>query len=290
MPMPELPTRRQLRHLRRHLASLMLWTSFGVGGLAISLIVFPTLLLIPVPQRIRRRWAMTLVHWGFASIIAGCRWFGVVDVRVEGGERLRKLGRAIVIANHPSYLDVVVLLATMPRACCIVTSRHWRNPIFAGIVRSAGYLRNDGGPSLVIASEAALADDVPLIVFPEGTRSPSRGQLGKFSRGFAHIALAHRCPIVPVLIDCDPPAYTKQHRWYTVTEQMPVLRVLAADGPFFDTIDATNTSDATGPADVAASATPMPATPVAPVAARHLTVHAERYFSDQISRHGLTRT
>ncbi|WP_087687851.1 1-acyl-sn-glycerol-3-phosphate acyltransferase [Pandoraea sp. PE-S2R-1] len=277
--------------LRRQAASLLLWSCFAVGGLVFSLIVFPSLLLLPVPVRRRRRYAMAMVHRCFASLVAACRALGVMRFEIENAERLRHLGRVVVIANHPSYLDVAVLLALMPRACCIVTSRHWRNPFFAGIVRSAGYLRNDGGPSLVSASEAALADNVPLIVFPEGTRSPSRGRLGKFSRGFAHISLAHGCPILPVLIDCDPPAYTKQHRWYSVPTAQPTLRVRVLDADLSPDVALPPGSHVNTPVIPAqrdacgeTNGTQMP------LAARRLTTLAEHFFIDQISQHGLSRT
>ncbi|WP_353189349.1 lysophospholipid acyltransferase family protein [Pandoraea pnomenusa] len=284
---------RRWEHARRRAASLLLWFCFAAGGLVFSLLVFPALLLLPLTERRRRRCAMAMVHTCFASLVAVCRALGVMRFDIANADKLRHLGRAIVIANHPSYLDVVVLLSLMPRACCIVTSRHWRNPFLAGIVRSAGYLRNDGGPSLVRASESALADDVPLIVFPEGTRSPSRGRLGKFSRGFAHISLAHDCPILPVLIDCDPPAYTKQHTWYSIPATRPTLRIRVLDVDLSPTVVATEalpaaSDDRQAPGmPTAAETTPDTLTPLA---ARRLTVFAEHFFIDQISQHGFTRT
>ncbi|VVD90647.1 phospholipid/glycerol acyltransferase [Pandoraea cepalis] len=279
MPMSDSCTQLRWELLRRRTASLWLWSCFAVGGLLFSLIVFPALLLLPMSTRRRRRCAMAIVHHGFAALVAASRALGVIRFDIQNAEKLRHLGRAIVIANHPSYMDVMVLLSLMPRACCIVTSRHWRNPLFAGIVRAAGYLRNDGGPSLVGASEAALADAVPLIVFPEGTRSPSRGQLGKFSRGFAHIALAHDCPILPVLIDCDPPAYTKQHRWHSLPPSTPTLRVRVLEDDLSEHVAAAPVRFAPANEDV-----------LAPLAARRLTALAEHFFIDQISQHGFTRT
>ncbi len=55
-----------------------------------------------------------------------------------------------------------------------------------------------------------------MIVFPEGTRSPAPNRLHAFSRGFAHMALKGGAQIVPVLLNCDPPAFTRQMRWYDV--------------------------------------------------------------------------
>lgn len=299
--MPNTDTRARWEPLCRRMASLLLWWCFAVGGLVFSLVVFPTLRLLPISARRRRRCAMAVVHRGFAALVAAARAMGVMRFDIENADRLRDLGRAIVIANHPSYMDVIVLLSLMPRACCIVTSRHWRNPLLAGIVRSAGYLRNDGGPSLVGASEAALADDVPLIVFPEGTRSPSRGRLGKFSRGFARIALAHDCPILPVLIDCDPPAYTKQHRWHSLPPSTPTLRIRVLENNLSEHAATLGSGDDSpeplqSPANADRSSPAAPTRQAytndvtAPLAARRLTALAEHFFIDQISEHGFTRT
>merc|ERR1719221_559286 len=75
-----------------------------------------------------------------------------------------------------------------------------------------------------------------MIIFPEGTRSPAPNRLHAFSRGFAHIALKACTPILPVLMDCDPPAFTKQMRWYDVPSRafrirVSVLERVAADRP-----------------------------------------------------------
>ena len=64
-----------------------------------------------------------------------------------------------------------------------------------------------------------------MIIFPEGTRSPAPNRLHAFSRGFAHMALKVGAPIVPVLMDCDPPAFTKQMRWYDVPARAFRMRV-----------------------------------------------------------------
>jgi 1-acyl-sn-glycerol-3-phosphate acyltransferase len=64
-----------------------------------------------------------------------------------------------------------------------------------------------------------------MIIFPEGTRSPGPNRLHAFSRGFAHMALKVGAPIVPVLMDCDPPAFTKQMRWYDVPARAFRMRV-----------------------------------------------------------------
>jgi 1-acyl-sn-glycerol-3-phosphate acyltransferase len=138
---------------------------------------------------------------------------------------LRADGPAIVVANHPTYLDVMVLLSLTPRACCVVKNAHWSNPCFWGIVRSAEYVSNADPAELIEAGARQLAAGYTMIIFPEGTRSPAPNRLHAFSRGFAHMALKAGAPIVPVLMDCDPPAFTKQMRWYDVPARAFRMRV-----------------------------------------------------------------
>jgi 1-acyl-sn-glycerol-3-phosphate acyltransferase len=153
------------------------------------------------------------------------RRVGVMELDVSGANALRAGGPAIVVANHPTYLDVMVLLSLTPRACCVVKNAHWSNPCFWGIVRSAEYVSNADPVELIEAGARRLAAGYTMIIFPEGTRSPAPNRLHAFSRGFAHMALKAGAPIVPVLMDCDPPAFTKQMRWYDVPARAFRMRV-----------------------------------------------------------------
>jgi 1-acyl-sn-glycerol-3-phosphate acyltransferase len=148
-----------------------------------------------------------------------------MELDVQGAQALRAGGPAVVVANHPTYLDVMVLLSLTPRACCVVKNAHWGNPCFWGIVRAAEYVSNADAISLVEAGAKQLAAGYTMIIFPEGTRSPAPNRLHAFSRGFAHMALKAGAPIVPVLMDCDPPAFTRQMRWYDVPARAFRMRV-----------------------------------------------------------------
>ncbi|WP_296660972.1 1-acyl-sn-glycerol-3-phosphate acyltransferase [Paraburkholderia sp.] len=184
--------------------------------------------------RSRQRAVTFVIHHFFRMLVAVLQRIGVMKLEVEGAARLRAGSPSIVIANHPTYLDVMVLLSLTPKACCVVKHSHWRNPCFWGIVRGAGYLSNADPVELVESSARRLAAGYTLIVFPEGTRSPGAGRLHAFSRGFAYIALQSCSPIQPVLIDCDPPVLTKTLRWYHVPPRafrmrIDVLEPIAAD-------------------------------------------------------------
>lgn len=208
----------------RLVATGLAFVVFGVCGVLFSIIVFPLAWLWP-HRASRQRTVTFIIHWFFRALVRALQWLGVMTLDMQGAERLRAGGPAIVVANHPTYLDVVVLLSLTPRACCVVKNAHWGNPCFWGIVRSAEYISNADPTELVEAGARQLAAGYTMIIFPEGSRSPAKDRLHPFSRGFAHMALNVGAPIVPVLMDCDPPALTKAMRWYDVPPRAFCIKV-----------------------------------------------------------------
>jgi 1-acyl-sn-glycerol-3-phosphate acyltransferase len=63
---------------------------------------------------------------------------------------------------------------------------------------------------------------MPVLIFPEGTRSPMGG-LGSFKRGAFEIACRARVPVLPVLIRCEPSALSKGRPWYDIPPTMAYL-------------------------------------------------------------------
>jgi 1-acyl-sn-glycerol-3-phosphate acyltransferase len=150
---------------------------------------------------------------------------GVLRLKVVGGERLSQCRGRLIVANHPSLLDVVFLMALVPRASCIVKSELWENFFLGRVVRAAGYIRNDlPADELVAACRDSLAQGGNLIVFPEGTRSKP-GEPPRFHRGFANIALLAGVDIQLVVITCDPMTLTKDEPWYRIPPRRPLFCV-----------------------------------------------------------------
>jgi len=228
----------------RWFATGMSFLVFGITAALFSVLLFPVCCLWPFPST-RQRTVTTLIHWYFRSVVAVLQWVGVMSLEVSGRAALRSNQPGVVVANHPTYLDVIVLLALIPSACCVVKHVHWRNPCLWGIVRAAGYVSNADPVALVDQSVARIAAGYTMIIFPEGSRSPQLHELHladhrafrpgacptlhPFCRGFAHIALKSMAPVVPVLIHCHPLAFTKRMRWYDVPVEPFCLRITVID-------------------------------------------------------------
>ena len=187
---------------------------FGLGGLILRLLVFPLLQLLPASPLQKRRRARAVISWTFRAFVEFMRCTGVLTYSVTGVQRLGQPGQ-MVIANHPSLIDVVVLIAFMRDANCIVKESLWHNPFMGGPIRSAGYISNDGSVEMLETAAQALKDGQSLIVFPEGTRT-TPGQPPNFHRGAAAIALRGAQVITPVKISVTPTTLTKAEPWYSI--------------------------------------------------------------------------
>lgn len=205
----------QLRRWIRIAATGLGFAFFGLLGVGLTLVAFPLLRLLPGTREERELRSQRAVHWAFRAFNAFMRVLGICRVTLRGVERLREPGAHLVVANHPTLIDVTMLGALMPQLDCVAKSATWSNPFMMGTVKATGYLANDDGPALVDAGSERLQKGRSLLLFPEGTRSP-RGGLQRFQRGAAHLALRTGLPLLPVLITCDPPSLMKGQKWWDV--------------------------------------------------------------------------
>ena len=200
--------------------------TFGVGAIVVAAIVWPLRLRLGGTSARREVAVQRVVRAAFRLFAWWMTSLGLLRVSWIGADRLRGTAPRLVVANHPTLIDVVLLLAQLPQADCIVKTAARRNPFMRSIVTAAGYLANDHGDAVVDACAERIARGRSVVLFPEGTRSP-RGGLRRFQRGAAHIALKSGCPIVPVVITCRPPTLLKGQPWHDVPDGRAcfVLRV-----------------------------------------------------------------
>ena len=191
------------------------FAGFGLAGLALGLVAFPLLHLLPGERARKQVRCQRVVHRVFRGYVACLERIRVVRLSVRGAEHLAGRGPHLVVANHPTLLDVVMIGTLLPQMDCVAKSDAFSNPFMWGVVKATGYLSNADGPALIEACSQHIREGRSLLIFPEGTRSP-RGGLGPFYRGAVHVALRTGVPIVPVFVRCDPPSLAKGQKWWDV--------------------------------------------------------------------------
>jgi 1-acyl-sn-glycerol-3-phosphate acyltransferase len=197
-----------------------------VGGGLLAITLIPLVMLVPGDRRKRTQ---SLIHYSFHFYIRTLQVLRIIRLEISGADKLAACSGRIVIANHPSLLDIVILISLIPRIQCIVKHELWSSLLVGKLMRDAGYIRNDLPPELLVAGcKTALDDGQCLIIFPEGTRTVP-GALPRFQRGFANIATLTATPIQPVFITCEPPILYKGEPWWRVPPRTPLVRVVVGE-------------------------------------------------------------
>jgi len=198
---------------------------FGLVTFVLGFLVLPVIRLLTWDRSRRRRRSRAVLGAGMRAFIHGARGTGCIDFEFIGREKLGRPGQ-LVVANHPTLIDVCFLLGFAPTASCIVKASHFRNLITRGAVIGAGYIPNAPTEEMIHAAEAALQQGETLLMFPEGTRTVPGKPLA-MQRGAANVALRAARVLTPVYISCEPSTLSKNLPWYRIPPSRPkwTLRV-----------------------------------------------------------------
>ena len=169
------------------------FVTFGVGARCWSVTLFPLLRLISADKMIARRRINGAMRRVMGLFIWFMRSLGLLTYELHGLDRLARSGQ-LIVANHPTLIDVVFMLWLTPDVGCVVKRALWRNPALRWPVIWAGYIPNTEGAQLVQDCAGVLKGGRSLLIFPEGTRSVPGKPLA-LKRGAAQVALASRADI-----------------------------------------------------------------------------------------------
>ena len=126
-------------------------------------------------------------------------------VRIVGAEKLRNYPVAVYASNHLSYMDTPALFAKLPFQFRILAKQSlWKVPFVGWYLRRSGQVPIDSGSSRsavagLLRGVAALKAGMPLVLFPEGSRSPD-GHMQAAHSGCAFMALKAGVPLVPLAL------------------------------------------------------------------------------------------
>jgi len=195
--------------LRRAL-SLVFWLFLATS----SIVLFPVAVLI---------WAVTAPFDQRRALLHRftCFWASLYTwlnpawrVRVEGRDRIRPDAAYVMVANHQSLLDILVLFRLFVHFKWVSKIENFRVPFIGWNMALNRYIKlrrgsRDSIARALNACERALAQGSSIMMFPEGTRSPD-GRLRAFKPGAFTLAQRTGAPILPIVIEGTASALPKR--------------------------------------------------------------------------------
>lgn len=175
--------------------------------------------------------------FGYRILHDWLRVFRIADFDHRGALAGLPEGPCVVIANHPTQIDVTAIGACLGGGCTIVKQRVWNRRMVKPLLVGAGLLEGPGTDPISIGRVIddgvdRLRQGMRIFVFPEGSRSP-KGQLRPFGRVAFEIACRAGVPLVSVGIRCTPPWLSPEVPMFRPPHPIPTLRLqlLAIDEP-----------------------------------------------------------
>ncbi|MBR4052766.1 MAG: 1-acyl-sn-glycerol-3-phosphate acyltransferase [Alistipes sp.] len=178
------------------LGSVFAFTTFFVGCLYLQAMIL-VLELLPLKRACRK----AIFHRSLYRFTRFFLWLMPMVKTVRENPAEERFERpAVLIANHQSFIDILLLLSTTPRLVLVTNSWVWHSPFFGRIVRYADcYHAADGYEQLAERLRPRVEEGYTVALFPEGTRSVD-GTIGRFHKGAFYLAEQLQLDILPLVI------------------------------------------------------------------------------------------
>ncbi len=150
----------------------------------------------------RRRVVLHLYSclWAIVFVALNPMW----RLHVSGRERLPWRGGAVIVANHASLVDILVLFGLLRPFKWVSKAENFKIPFIGWNMTLNGYVplvRGDRASVLTMLAECSrlLEAGSPVLFFPEGTRTKD-GRLQPFKDGAFELSVRHGVPLIPVAV------------------------------------------------------------------------------------------
>jgi 1-acyl-sn-glycerol-3-phosphate acyltransferase len=190
------------------------WTAYetlamvlGLGFLALlclGWLPFAMILHLIMPRRWGQPLGRAMIAFGFRVYLRFLSLFCACRFDLAALDTLRREAPLIVVANHPSLLDAVMILSRFPDMVCIMKGALMRNPLFGAAARLARYIPNDTPVDMILGACEELRAGAKLLIFPEGTRTRNF-PVDACTAGAGLIAGRVGAPVQALLIEFSSP-------------------------------------------------------------------------------------
>jgi 1-acyl-sn-glycerol-3-phosphate acyltransferase len=156
-------------------------------------------------------------------------WFNPAwPVTIDGREKIRPGTAYVMVANHLSLLDILVLFRLFRHFKWVSKIENFRVPFIGWNMSMNGYIKlrrgdRDSVVQMMEACEKAIGEGSSIMMFPEGTRS-STGEMRPFKTGAFELAVKTQTPILPIVISGTADALPK--RGFVLQGRHPIRLVV----------------------------------------------------------------
>lgn len=191
---------------------------FFLGGGLLSWVVFPLLRLSRKHDEAR---TIAILASGYRKFVNYMRIMGLIEFNPPPlPDDFNPSMPCVVIANHPSLIDVLLISTVIPKLKFVVKASWYQSKWIYPLLRLSNYIpstdytqANSMQTDTLDTMVSVLKCGESLLIFPEGSRSPRHG-LRRFRRGACEAAIRAEVPILPILISVEPPMLLKNQAWY----------------------------------------------------------------------------
>lgn len=178
----------------RSVIVLALFGIFGVGALILNITLFPLAKII-LKGTSYKYFASDTIHYLWKLFCKLLTLSKAIKLQIKDLEKIKNIKKKVIVATHPSFIDIVILLSIIPRTTCLVKSTLAKNPILNNIVNSIFILEDETIDSIKSHSKQMIDDGFNVIIFPSGIRH-RKNETPKIRKGASTIALNAKTNIV----------------------------------------------------------------------------------------------
>lgn len=196
--------------LVRRLGSTLFWVFITVS----SFLLFPIAVLIWLVTLLFDR-RLVLLHRFTCFWASLYTWLNPVwRVSIEGRDKIARNTAYVMVANHQSLLDILVLFRLFVHYKWVSKIENFRIPFIGWNMSLNRYIKLRRGDrasveQMMATCEQTVAEGSSIMMFPEGTRSLD-GRLKTFKHGAFTIAQRMRAPILPIIVEGTAAALPKR--------------------------------------------------------------------------------
>lgn len=195
---------------------------FGLGAALLNFFVFPFI-------KNNKTLCSDIIHYAWKFFVYFMMILGLFKLDIKN---LSKIENKVIVATHPSFIDIVILIALIPHSTCFVKKELAYNPILKNLVNSIFITNEVELEELKSESKKMLDLGFNVIIFPSGIRH-RRNEFPKIKKGASLIALNANKNIVPIrffsnddFMFINQPFYEVGEKRVTFEiEQMPEINV-----------------------------------------------------------------